>query len=151
MRTALLCFFSLCSFSIFASSGLTLFDHTGKKYELSREQLLLLPQTEIKTVLPWSEGESLYSGVTLQVILESIDLSMSSLVTIVALNDYKVAIPKEDFYDYQPIIAVKQNGEFMSVREKGPYWLIYPLSSQPDINNPDYHAKMIWQIRDIHL
>ncbi|CAK2335628.1 hypothetical protein VCRA2119O147_300047 [Vibrio crassostreae] len=39
----------------------------------------------------------------------------------------------------------------MSVRDKGPYWLIYPLSSTPDIDNTDFHAKMIWQIRDIHL
>jgi hypothetical protein len=29
--------------------------------------------------------------------------------------------------------------------------LIYPLSSTPDIDNTDFHAKMIWQIRDIHL
>ncbi|MCW0470047.1 hypothetical protein OH492_17340 [Vibrio chagasii] len=50
-----------------------------------------------------------------------------SLVTIVALNDYKVAVPKEDFDDYQPIIAIKQNGEFMSVRDKGPYWLDLPV------------------------
>ncbi|MDA0151422.1 hypothetical protein OH460_03780 [Vibrio sp. Makdt] len=151
MRTTILFFLSLCSFSILASSGLTVFDQIGKKHEMTREQLLLLPQTEIKTVLPWAEGESVYSGVTLQAILETMDLSISPLVTIVALNDYKVAVPKEDFDDYQPIIAIKQNGEFMSVRDKGPYWLIYPLSSQPDINNTDFHAKMIWQIRDIHL
>ena len=118
---------------------------------MTREQLLLLPQTEIKTVLPWAEGESVYSGVTLQAILETMDLSISPLVTFVALNDYKVAVPKEDFDDHQPIIAIKENGKFMSVRDKGPYWLIYPLSSQPDINNTDFHAKMIWQIRDIHL
>lgn len=151
MRTTILFFLSLCSFSILASSNLTVFDQIGKKHEMTREQLLLLPQTEIKTVLPWAEGESVYSGVTLQAILETMDLSLSPLVTIVALNDYKVAVPKEDFDDYQPIIAIKQNGEFMSVRDKGPYWLIYPLSSQPDINNTDFHAKMIWQIRDIHL
>lgn len=151
MRTTILFFLSLCSFSILASSDLTVYDHMGKKHEMTREQLLLLPQTEIKTAIPWSEGESVYSGVTLQAILETMDLSISPLVTFVALNDYKVAVPKEDFDDHQPIIAIKENGKFMSVRDKGPYWLIYPLSSQPDINNTDFHAKMIWQIRDIHL
>ncbi|PML49306.1 hypothetical protein BCT35_13415 [Vibrio lentus] len=151
MRTALLFILSLCSFSIFAASELTVFDHLGQKHQLSREQLLLLPQKEIKTTLPWVDGELVYSGVTLQTILETMDLPISSQVTFVALNDYKIAVPKEDFYDYQPIIAIKQNGQFMSVRDKGPYWLIYPLSSTPDIDNTDFHAKMIWQIRDIHL
>ncbi|MCG9542484.1 hypothetical protein L1D37_01685 [Vibrio sp. Isolate33] len=151
MRTALLLIFSFCSFSIFAASELTVFDHLGQKHEFSREQLLSLPQQEIATTLPWVDGESVYSGVTLLAVLESMDLPVSAQVTFVALNDYKVAVPKEDFYDYQPIIAIKQNGEFMSVRDKGPYWLIYPLSTRPDIDNTDFHAKMIWQIRDIHL
>lgn len=151
MRTALLLIFSFCSFSIFAASELTVFDHLGQKHEFSREQLLSLPQQEISTSLPWVDGESVYSGVTLLAVLESMDLPVSAQVTFVALNDYKVAVPKEDFYDYQPIIAIKQNGEFMSVRDKGPYWLIYPLSARPDIDNTDFHAKMIWQIRDIHL
>ena len=151
MRTALLLIFSFCSFSIFAASELTVFDHLGQKHEFSREQLLSLPQQEISTTLPWVDGESVYSGVTLLAVLESMDLPVSAQVTFVALNDYKVAVPKEDFYDYQPIIAIKQNGEFMSVRDKGPYWLIYPLSTRPDIDNTDFHAKMIWQIRDIHL
>ena len=151
MRTTLLFFLSLCSLSVCASSDLSIFDHSGKKRELSREQLLQLPQTEITTVHPWSEGEFVYSGVTLQVVLEAMDLRIPPFVTIVALNDYKVVVPQEDFYNYQPIIAIKQNGEFMSVRDKGPYWLIYPLSSKPDINRTDFHAKMIWQIRDILL
>ncbi|TCN84176.1 hypothetical protein EDB65_11073 [Vibrio crassostreae] len=151
MRTALLFMLSLCSFSIFATSQLTVFDHLGQKHQLSREQLLQLPQQEIITSLPWVDGELVYSGVTLQTVLETMDLPIASQVTFVALNDYKIAVPKEDFYDYQPIIAIKQDGEFMSVRDKGPYWLIYPLSTRPDIDNTDFHAKMIWQIRDIHL
>ncbi|MFA0056772.1 MULTISPECIES: hypothetical protein [Vibrio] len=151
MRTALLFILSLCSFSIFATSELTVFDHLGQKHQLSREQLLLLPQKEITTSLPWVDGKSVYSGVTLQTILETIDLPISSQVTFVALNDYKIAVPKEDFDDYHPIIAIKQDGKFMSVRDKGPYWLIYPLTSTPDIDNTDFHGKMIWQIRDIHL
>lgn len=151
MRSTLFVFLLSYSLSVLASSNLSVFEHTGKKHELSREQLLQLPQTEITTALPWSEGESVYGGVTLQVVLEALELSMPPLVTIVALNDYKVAIPKEDFCDHQPIIAVKRNGQFMPVREKGPYWLIYPLSSKPEINNTDFHAKMIWQIRDIRL
>ncbi|WP_299136048.1 hypothetical protein [uncultured Vibrio sp.] len=151
MRTVFLFVLGFWSFSIFAASELTVFDHSGKKHALSREQLLTLPQTEITTTLPWVEGLTVYSGVTLQAVLEDMDLPISPQVTFVALNDYKIAVPKEDFDTYEPIIAIKKNGEFMSVREKGPYWLIYPISANPETNTPDFHAKMIWQIRDIHL
>ncbi|OEF94741.1 hypothetical protein [Vibrio splendidus] len=151
MRTVFLLMLWLCSFSIFAASELTVFDHSGQKHGFSREQLLSLPQKEITTTLPWVEGLTVYSGVTLQTVLENIDLPISSQVTFVALNDYKIAVPKEDFDTYEPIIAIKKNGELMSVREKGPFWLIYPISANPETNTPDFHAKMIWQIRDIHL
>ncbi|MDN3702224.1 hypothetical protein ACFFUO_07630 [Vibrio artabrorum] len=151
MRVVLLFLLVFCSSSIFAASALTVFDHLGQKHEFSREQLLSLPQKEITTSLPWVEGERVYSGVTLLAVLETINVPISPKVIFVALNDYKVAVPQDDFFDYQPIIAIKQNGKFMSVREKGPYWLIYPISSNPDINNADFYAKMIWQIRDIHL
>ncbi|OED74851.1 hypothetical protein A143_01120 [Vibrio splendidus ZS-139] len=151
MRTVFLLMLWLCSFSIFAASELMVFDHSGQKHGFSRDQLLSLPQKEITTTLPWVEGLTVYSGVTLQTVLKNMDLPISSRVTFVALNDYKIAVPKEDFDTYEPIIAIKKNGEFMSVREKGPFWLIYPLSANPETNTPDFHAKMIWQIRDIHL
>ena len=67
MGTTLLAFIYSCSFPIFAAANLTVFDHLGQKHELSREQLLQLPQTEITTALPWSEGVSVHGGVTLQV------------------------------------------------------------------------------------
>ena len=68
MRSTLLVFLLSYSLSVLASSNLSVFEHTGKKHELSREQLLQLPQTEITTALPWSEGESVYGGVTLLVV-----------------------------------------------------------------------------------
>ncbi|MEZ8815384.1 hypothetical protein AB4401_09110 [Vibrio cyclitrophicus] len=151
MRTVFLFIIFLFSFSNLAASELTVFDHLGQKHKLSTEQLLSLPQKEIETSLPWVDGMSVYSGVTLQTVLETLDKPIPSQVTFVALNDYKIAVPKEDFLDYQPIIAIKQNGKLMSVRDKGPYWLVYPLSSNPEIDSTDFHAKMIWQIRDIHL
>ncbi|MEZ9268177.1 hypothetical protein AB9R79_16705, partial [Vibrio splendidus] len=84
MRAALLFILSLCSFSIFAASELTIFDHLGQKHQFSREQLLLLPQKEITTSLPWLDGELVYSGVALQTVLETKDLPMASQVTFVA-------------------------------------------------------------------
>ncbi|GAL28475.1 hypothetical protein JCM19239_1551 [Vibrio variabilis] len=37
----------------------------------------------------------------------------------------------------------------MSIRDKGPYWVIFPLSQYPEIDNTDYHSMMIWQLKEV--
>ncbi|MCC8256582.1 putative pterin-binding protein [Vibrio campbellii] len=130
---------------------LNVYDSEGKKYVLSTLELLELPQTTITTKIPWNPEASEYSGITMNTLLKFLDISINKQVTFVALNDYKISIPKEDFLEYQPIIAIKENRKLMSIRKKGPYWLIYPLSTHPEINNTDFHAKMIWQIKDVYF
>ena len=47
------------------------------------------------------------------------------------------------------LIAFAQNGRPMPVRERGPLWVIYPLDSYSELQNPVFHARMIWQLRRI--
>ncbi|OZT82421.1 oxidoreductase, partial [Vibrio sp. 03_296] len=38
------------------------------------------------------------------------------------------------------------------VRDKGPFWLIYPQSSFPkELNIERYHSQMVWQLKQIHI
>ena len=110
MRTVFLLMLWLCSFSIFAASELTVFDHSGQKHGFSREQLLSLPQKEITTTLPWVEGLTVYSGVTLQTVLENMDLPISSQVTFVALMTIKLRCPKKILIPMNPSLRLKRMG-----------------------------------------
>lgn len=116
---------------------------------LSDQDLSEFPQTEIATELPWLEGVTSFSGVQVAAIFEHMKIPIPKTMTFVALNDYQVEVVVEDIENYQPIIANRKNGNIMTVRDKGPFWLIFPLSQYPEINNTDYHAKMIWQLKEI--
>ncbi|PMH43774.1 hypothetical protein BCU68_13060 [Vibrio sp. 10N.286.49.B3] len=150
MRTLL--FLLTLAWSLTAQSkafDLKLLQEFGSSYTVSQEQLLSLPQKVIVTELPWVEGQTEFSGVLIGDIFSLIKKEIPDTITLIALNDYQVSVPREDILEYSPIIAIKKNGQFMSVRDKGPYWLIFPLSEYKEIDTMYYREKMIWQIKEI--
>ncbi|WP_394242381.1 hypothetical protein [Vibrio astriarenae] len=141
---------SLLTFNLYAFE-LTLIDKEGNKHSFTQEQLLSIEQHTFSTELPWIEGSSEFSGIYVTDLLNTAKLEMPEQLTFIALNDYKVTVPSQDFVDFKPIISIHKDGSTMSVRDKGPYWLVYPLSDVPELNEPDTHSKMIWQIKEIHF
>ncbi|HSG35732.1 MAG TPA: oxidoreductase, partial [Sphingomonadaceae bacterium] len=69
----------------------------------------------------------------------------------VAANDYKVEIPLEDFVRYDVIFATSMNGDRLSLRDKGPIWIIYPMSDHRELRDPAYNQRLIWQLVRIEL
>ncbi len=68
-----------------------------------------------------------------------------------AINDYSVEIPMADFEDYPVILARRHNGKEMSVREKGPLWVIYPWSDFSELRNEKFFSRSIWQVNKIEV
>ncbi len=122
----------------------------GKTLVLDRAAFEALPMTTVKTETPWTEGMVTFEGVALKSLLE-IAGATGGQVRAVALNDYAVDVPVEDAANPQVIVAYRMNGETMRVRDKGPLWLIYPLSDEPALQNEAVHSKMIWQIQVLDI
>jgi hypothetical protein len=116
--------------------------------EFDRERLEQLPQSGFETGTPWTTGVSRFDGPLLRDVL-TVAGTRGTKVTAVALNDYKVIIPLEDLDRYRVIVAIKRNGEYMPVRDKGPLWIVYPLDSDSNLQSPIIHARMIWQLKTI--
>ena len=51
----------------------------------------------------------------------------------IAANDYFVDIPTQDFRDYDAILAMEADGKQLSRRDKGPLWLMYPISDHAEL------------------
>ncbi|QSA20017.1 oxidoreductase, partial [Vibrio furnissii] len=62
---------------------------------------------------------------------------------------YWSTIPYDDIEKYNPLFAVKKNDDVMSVRDKGPIWVIYPLTEFNELNNEVLHSRMVWQVSQI--
>ncbi len=114
-------------------------------------QLQALPQKTVITTTPWTEGSHSYTGVLLRDLLDKQGLQKASKLNAKALNDYVTTITVADVYKYDVLLALTQDGKLLTRRNKGPVWVIYPLSQYPELDKPSYHSAMIWQLRAISV
>ena len=114
-------------------------------------QLQALPQKTVSTTTPWTEGSHTYTGVLLRDLLDKQGLQKATKLNAKALNDYVTTITVADVYKYDVLLALTQDGKLLTRRNKGPVWVIYPLSQHPELDKPTYHSAMIWQLRTISV
>ena len=104
----------------------------------------------IETTTIWTEGLQTFEGVPLNLFLDHLSVSDGVMVAR-AINDYAISFPVADALEHGPIIAFLRNGEPMSVREKGPLWIIYPYDSDEKFQTEVVHARSIWQLNRIEF
>lgn len=114
-------------------------------------QLQAFPQKTVITTTPWTEGSHTYTGVLLRDLLDKQGLQKAAKLNAKALNDYVTTITVADVYKYDVLLALTQDGKLLTRRNKGPVWVIYPLSQNPELDKPSYHSAMIWQLRSISV
>jgi hypothetical protein len=104
-----------------------------------------LPQVSFETSTIWTSGTPKFTGVPLAALLNDAGITDGSVI-VTALNNYAVEIPLSDISDTVPIVAYYVNDEPMSVRDKGPLWLIYPYDSSLDYQTELNYSRSIWQL-----
>jgi hypothetical protein len=72
-------------------------------------------------------------------------------VKALALNDYVTQIPMEDFAKFGVILALKRDGEYMPVRDKGPLFIVYPYDSRPELKSQTYYGRSAWQLKRLEV
>ncbi|MCY1668386.1 molybdopterin-dependent oxidoreductase [Rhizobium sp. SL86] len=105
---------------------------------------------KVVTETPWTEGKTEFSGPLLRAILEAAGAKGKTLL-VRAINDYFAEVPMEDATALQTILASRMNGKVMSVRDKGPLFLIYPFDLDPKLYNEKYFSRSVWQIKEIEV
>lgn len=106
--------------------------------------------TEIETSTIWTEGTQTFEGVPLDVLIDRLEIEGETL-SAVAINDYAVEIPTSDAVEGGPIIAYKMNGNPMSVRDKGPLWVIYPYDADAAYQTEVIYSRSIWQLDRLNV
>lgn len=110
-----------------------------------RDMLASLGAVTITTATIWTDGVQTFGGLPLSVLLEALDVRDGTLHAI-AINDYAIAIPVADAVENGPILAWERNGAAMSIRDKGPLWIVYPYDSNPHYRNEVTYSRSIWQL-----
>ena len=116
--------------------------------QFDRAMLESLGTVTVETTTPWYNGPVKFEGVSLDKLMKQVGAS-GDRVAVVALNDYSSEIPMEDFAKYNVILALKRNGEYMPVRDKGPLFIIYPFDSKPELKSQTFYGRAVWQVAKI--
>lgn len=72
-------------------------------------------------------------------------------VTITAVDGYALTIPAADFTAYDAVVATEIDGQPLSAGDRGPAWLIYPVSEHPELADAVYESRMVWQIKSMRF
>lgn len=118
--------------------------------QFDRDMLRALQQRTGTMETPWTSGKVEFSGPLLRAVLTAAGAHGRSL-KVVALNDYSADVPFEDATGLDTMLALSINGKDMSVRDKGPLFLIYPFDLDPGLYNEKYFARSVWQIKAIEV
>lgn len=133
-----------CSMVILTVTG------TDISASFSVEELEELGTQTIATSTIWSEGVQEFTGLPLITLLEYLGVSEGTLVA-QAINDYSVEIPVSDAVEDGPLLAIHRNGEAMSIRDKGPIWLVYPYDLNAKYRSEIIYSRSIWQLDRIQI
>lgn len=118
--------------------------------EFDREMLERLGLTRLRTWTPWTEGESEFQGVAARRLMEAVGATGTS-VRALALNDFESSIPLADFERYPVLLATRIDGKQLEVRDKGPIWIVYPWTGNPELNDLPTRRKSVWQLKSLHV
>lgn len=111
----------------------------------TQSSLLAIGASELRTETPWTDGHQEFSGVPLQAVLAESGIH-DGRVAAEALNGYSVDIPVRQAVNAGAFIAVHLDGQPMRVKDKGPYWIVFPWSSDGSLDNREIRAWSIWQL-----
>lgn len=109
------------------------------------DMLRALGEVSFATTTPWTEGVQEFTGVSLEALVEELGVTGGSIKA-TAINDYAIDIPVSNAVEGGPILAYLQNGERMSVRDKGPLWLVYPYDLDEAYQTEVIFSRSIWQL-----
>ena len=93
----------------------------------------------------WTQSPAEFTGVPLRAVLADAGIT-DGVVTATAVNDYAVQLPLDEMTDDYPIIAYRMDGNTMSLRDKGPLWIVYPYDSDPALQSEVVYSRSIWQL-----
>lgn len=126
-------------------------DASGRlEARLDRAMLEQLGLTEVNTATPWHSGSMRFEGVLLRAVLGLVEARGSNLLA-TAHNEYSATLPASDAARYNVILAMKLNGETMTLRDKGPLFIIYPFDSEKVLQNDMTYIRSVWQLRHIDV
>lgn len=122
----------------------------GGTAQFDLAMLEAMPKTSFKTSSPWTDAGTSFEGVALKDLAAAVGAAGGTVIAR-ALNDYSASFPLDDAVSGGCLVAYRMNGEYMSMRDKGPLWIIYPFDDFPELKTETKYAHCVWQLSVIEF
>jgi len=109
-----------------------------------------LAQQSFTTKTPWFKEARKFTGPLLRDVLNHVGAKGTTL-RIAALNDYRIDVPSDDALRFDVVLARMIDDKPITVREKGPLFMIYPFDSDAALRSPLYYSRSVWQLKSIDV
>jgi hypothetical protein len=130
---------------ILTVSGRITHTNEGDSAIFDRPMLEGLEQAGFQTTTPWYSGPVRFEGVKMTSLMEAVGATGSTIMA-VALNDYTTELPISDLDKHGVILAIKRDGLYMPVRDKGPLFIVYPYDSAAELKSQQFYSRSAWQV-----
>jgi hypothetical protein len=112
--------------------------------------LQALGMVTVRTRTPWTHGVSEFEGVLLRDVLRLVG-ARGDTIRASALNDYVAEIPASDPASHDVILALKKDGEYLTVRTMGPILVLYPFDEDPVLQTEAVYTRSVWQLAELEV
>lgn len=129
---------------------LTLILPDGTERHLDRAALEAMPQDGFTTTTIWTEGPQEFRGVHVSNLFAAVGIEASEM-TLMAVNGYEVVVAMDQLHPDDALIAYERNGAMMTLRDKGPLWLVYDFDADPLFRTEVAYSHAIWQLDRIAI
>ncbi|MGM9513048.1 molybdopterin-dependent oxidoreductase [Roseateles sp. DB2] len=131
-------------------SGAGLKANQDGRVAFDMDMLAALPQRSITVNTPWYPAARKFTGPLLRDVL-ALAGARGSSIEAHALNDYRVSIPMDDVLQHPVILARLMDDQPMSVRDKGPLFIIYPFDDDRRLRTSLYYSRCAWQLKALEI
>jgi hypothetical protein len=122
----------------------------GARAAFDMPMLEALAQQHITTKTPWYKEARKFTGPLLRDVLALVGANGATL-RLTALNDYRIDVPFDDARRFDMLLARAIDDRPITVRERGPLFVIYPFDSDPALRNALYYSRSVWQLKSIDV
>lgn len=124
--------------------------NVGDEAHFDRQMLAALPPRKLATSTVVTDGINRFEGFLMRDLLARVGAEGDTIVA-TALNDYMVEIPREDFREFDVVVATHMDGEALTPRDKGPLWIVYPRDDHDELQDIRYDYRWVWQLEHLEI
>ncbi|KOO15548.1 hypothetical protein AKJ18_08815 [Vibrio xuii] len=129
-------------------SGKISHSNSASGIEMDEAMLQALDIGTIRTNNHVIEQVTEYSGVKLTSLLNLVGATGTQL-KVIAWDEYVATIPIADIKAYQVLLATHESGKRMTIDDKGPFFIVFPFSDNPELKNDYYYSLSVWQVKEL--